>query len=48
MEKDITVIGRAKDSKLLKKAAASAAKEFATGAGYEIKVEVSEELAAGR
>ena len=48
MEKDITISGRKKDSKLLKKAAEAAAKEFEVGSGYPVKITVNEELAAGR
>ncbi|KAK4701041.1 V-type H+-transporting ATPase subunit E, partial [Phenoliferia sp. Uapishka_3] len=47
MEKDITVSGRAKDSKLLKKASDAAAKEFEEGSGYAVNIEIKEDLAAG-
>ncbi|KAK4048131.1 V-ATPase V1 sector subunit E [Microbotryomycetes sp. JL201] len=44
MEKDIKVSGRKQDSKLLKKAAEDAAKEFEENAGWAVKVGVDEEL----
>ncbi|KAL8292595.1 hypothetical protein RQP46_001207 [Phenoliferia psychrophenolica] len=47
MEKDITLSGRKKDSKLLKKAADAAAKEFEATVGFAVQIDINEELAAG-
>lgn len=48
MEKDITISGRPKDAAVLKAATAAAAIEFEKEAGFPIKLELDEELAAGR
>lgn len=44
MEKDITVSGRPKDQKLLKKAVEEASKEFKEKAGIDVQCDVNDEL----
>jgi hypothetical protein len=47
MEKDITISCRPVDAALVREATAKAAKDFEANAGYPVKIEVDEELAAG-
>ena len=47
MEKDITISCRPADAAAVKEATAKAAKDFEKNAGYAVKIELDEELAAG-
>lgn len=45
MEKDVTIRCRKSDSDLVKKAKDEAAKEFKDNAGFDIKLDIAEDLA---